>query len=339
MIDKQGRIIKKYLPGGLLENKTESNQESLPFLNGIEILETPKGLVLIDTTGNPIYQPRTFGRRVLEKRRERNILFYKEDVPSKEGHYVERWGFWDLEKNILTKAKFTRIFGFTPSGLIHVVKDEDECVVDKSGRVIWVQRNKDDKVLPLNIDYMLNGYFYANSPSAHKQEYSLFGGHSISGELPIENTKRHKFPENRLSLLVRTNERSTYRNHIAGYKTYITNASGDTVYFKAEDSRLEMMVEALNENGNWQSIEYLPQSFCGHSPHVLDLPPNHHWEFCIPEYAGAFKTKLRVKLVYKVGLKSNKTTVIYSNQFTGSINPAQFWRRKGSFDNLPENQF
>ena len=76
----------------------------------------------------------------------------------------------------------------------------------------------------------------------------------------------------------------------------------------------------------------MPESFCGHSHHILDLPPNHHWELTVPQYAGAFKTKLRVKLVYKTNLESNETAVIYSNEFTGSINPAQFWRRKGSFD-------
>ena len=339
LIDKQGNIIKDDLPGGLLENKIESNETSLPFLNGIEILETPKGLVLIDTTGNAIYPARTFGRRVVEKKRAQNILFYKEDIFLDEGYYAERWGFWDLEKNILTKPKFNRYLGFTPSGLIHVIKDNEECIVDRTGRVVWIQRNKDNKVAPMSIDYMLNGYFYVNSISAHKKEYSVLGGggYSLSGELPNENTKKHKFPENRFSLIVRTNERTNFKNHIAGYKTYIVNSTENTVYFQAEDSRLKMLIEALNENGNWQNIEHLPESFCGHSPHILDLPANHHWELKIPQYAGAFKTKLRVKLVYKIDLESNKTAVIYSNEFNGSINPAQFWRKKGSFSNMPKD--
>ena len=337
LIDKQGNIIKENLPGGLLENKTESDQKSLPFLNGIEILEIPKeGLILIDTTGNAIYPLRTFSRLVLEKKRIGNILFYKEKVPSNEGHRVELWGFWDLEKNTLTKPKFKRVFGFTPSGLIHVVKGEEECVVDKAGHVVWIQRNKEGKTLPLNIDYMKNGYIYATSPSAHKKEFSIIGGHSTSGELPNPNTKKHKFPENKFSLLVRTNERTTFETHTEGYKTYIVNSTGETVYFRAEDSRLEMIMEALNQDGKWQNIEYLPQSFCGNSLHILDLPPNHHWELSIPQYAGAFKTKLRIKLVYKVDFESSKTAIIYSNEFSGSINPAQFWRKKGSVDNMPD---
>lgn len=338
LIDKRGNIIKDNLPGGLLENKTKSDTKSLPFLNGIEILETPKGFIVIDTSGNPIHAtPRTFGRLLLEKRRVGNILIYKQKIESKEGHLVERYGFWDLETNLLTKAKFDRIMGFTPNGFFRVVKGNDECIVDRAARIVWIQRNKNAKVLPLNIDYMLNGYFYAYSFSADKKEFNVVGGgHSKSNNFPRENTKKHKFPENRFSLIVRTNERTTFDNHTIGYKVYIANSSRDTVYFKAKDSRLEMVVEGLNANGNWQNIEYLPKSFCAHSFHTLDLPPNYNWELSMPQYTGTFKTKLRIKLVHKTSLYSNETTVIYSNEFSASINPTQFWRQENSFNNMPK---
>jgi hypothetical protein len=337
LIDKRGNIIQANLPGGLLENKTESDEKSLPFLNGIEILETPKGLLVIDTMGKALYPPRMFGRLVIEKRRENNILFYLEDVPAKEGHYVERWGFWDLEQNTVTKPKFERIFGFTSNHLIHVVKDNEECVVDRNGHTVWIQRVKENKILPLNIDYMLNGYIYVNSPQT--RELNPLGGHGESGELPIMNTPKHRFPERNFSLIVKTNEQAIFENYISGRPTYIVNSTEDTIYFKAEDSRLEMVIEALNTEGKWKSIEHLPQAFCGHSFHLLYLPPNHHWSVTIPEYAGAFKTKLRVKLVYKKSKTQEETSVIYSNEFEGNINPAQFWRAKGSFDNMPKEEF
>lgn len=340
LIDKKGNIIKENLPGGLLENKTESDEKSLPFQNGIEILETPRGLVAIDTTGNALYPPKIASvDAILEHRREVNLFFYKSKTTAKEGHKVERWGIWDLEKNTLTKAKFDRVLGFVPSGLIHVVKGQEECVVDRLGHTVWIQRNKEGKNLPLNIDYMLNGYFYANAPSAHKKEFNLLGGHSTSGELPNPNTKKHKFPENEFNLIVRTNERTTFNNQAVGYKVYIANTTGETIYFKAEDSRLEMVMEALNQDGKWENIEYLPESFCGHSPHILDLPANHHWELSVPQYEGAFKTQLRLKLVYKVNFESSETKIIYSNEFSGSINPAQFWRKINSSSNMPEEGF
>jgi hypothetical protein len=44
----------------------------------------------------------------------------------------------------------------------------------------------------------------------------------------------------------------------------------------------------------------------------------------IPKYHGVIKTKLRAKLLYK---NQGKEKIIYSNEFDGNINPAQFWHQ------------
>ena len=119
----------------------------------------------------------------------------------------------------------------------------------------------------------------------------------------------------------------------------MVNTSQDTVYFDVEDSRMEMILEAKDADGQWRNIEFLPRTFCGNSYHMIYLAPDYHWSFDLPEYAGAFQTKLRAKLVYRKDYRTRESLVIYSNEFDGSINPAQFWRQKGRTDNMPEREF
>lgn len=335
LIDNLGRIVKADLPGGLLENKTQSDENNLPFLNGLEILNTEQGLVVIDTTGEAIYPPKMFGRRVLDMNRKENILFYLEDVPTNDGSYAEKWGFWDIERNKMVKPKFDRIFGFTPSGLIHAAKEEEECVVDRDGHILWVQRlDKKEKPSALNIDYMLDGYIYAQSPA--KKELVAFGGFSEKGALPMLNDPKQKFPDKALSIIIKTNEKAVFGNNSLAFKAYVVNTTKDTVYFDVEDSRMEMILEAKDEHGTWRNIEFLPRTFCGNSYHMIYLAPDYHWVFNIPKYDGAFKTMLRAKLVYKKEYEHRNMEVLYSNEFEGSVNPAQFWRQRGKRDNMPD---
>ena len=104
--------------------------------------------------------------------------------------------------------------------------------------------------------------------------------------------------------------------------------------FNAQDSRLHMKVQALNSKGEWKDIEYLPRSWCGNSYHTLTLEPNNFWTFLTPIYEGDFKTKLRIELKHidseDKSEKSwkKKEITIYSNEYEGSINPGQFWRKQ-----------
>ena len=100
-----------------------------------------------------------------------------------------------------------------------------------------------------------------------------------------------------------------------------------------------MKTQALDPKGVWRDIEYLPNSWCGNSYHQVVLPENHYWTFVTPVYEGCYYTKLRIELSSidpskHKGSKARREfgtikeeLVLYSNEFEGSINPAQFWRR------------
>lgn len=107
----------------------------------------------------------------------------------------------------------------------------------------------------------------------------------------------------------------------------ISNNTSDTLFFKAQDSQLNMKLQAKDISGLWQDIEYILHSDCGNSYHTRFLPPQHFWELSVPLFEGRHKTKLRLKLTYLPGLESEEKTM-YSNEFEGSINPGQFWRKQ-----------
>ena len=116
---------------------------------------------------------------------------------------------------------------------------------------------------------------------------------------------------------------------------YISNQSGINQLFNAQDSRLYLKLQAKNAKGEWRDIEYLPSSWCGNSYHLLTLPDQSYWSFPVPRFEGSFSTVLRAELrvVDPAGpadsTRKKSDYIIYSNEFKGGINPAQFWRKPG----------
>jgi hypothetical protein len=110
-----------------------------------------------------------------------------------------------------------------------------------------------------------------------------------------------------------------------------------------------MKMQALNSNGEWMDIEYLPSSWCGNSYHSVELPQNHFWELAALRYEGSFKTRLRIDLTYvdptdtkglprrdkNFGLdwtyRERRELKVDSNEFQGYVNPGQFWRKEEYF--------
>ena len=113
-----------------------------------------------------------------------------------------------------------------------------------------------------------------------------------------------------------------------GFKLFVVNATKDTLYFPASDSRLYMKIQGRDKKGKWQDIEYLPSSWCGNSRHTLYLAPNEMWELATPTYQGEFKTKLRAQLHYTQEEHWENQETIYSNGIDGYVNPGQFWNKR-----------
>ncbi len=100
-------------------------------------------------------------------------------------------------------------------------------------------------------------------------------------------------------------------------RLYLLNTTAKIKAFGALDSRLPLIREARDTDGEWKPIESLPTTMCGNSFHRVFLGSNQYWKFDVPLYQGDFKTKIRFRL-------QDGDSEIISNEFDGSINLAQF---------------
>lgn len=178
-------------------------------------------------------------------------------------------------------------------------------------------------VKPLNIHYKNRGHFYASS--APLQSTAGFGGWADSDNLyqPVRNQPQGM--GNKLIVLLKPEERHTLADKFSGFAAYVINTTNDTIFFQAQDSRLNMKLQAQDKKGEWRDIEYLPNSWCGNSYHHVYLPARYQWMFTVPEYTGTLKTKLRAILGYKLEMDAEEQW-LYSNEIDGSVNPGQFTR-------------
>lgn len=174
---------------------------------------------------------------------------------------------------------------------------------------------------PLNIDYMLRGYFYAASSMEDTVAPGGFAS-SYNSPKPVTELKNMIFSKETLSLFIDTNSRTNFADKYQGYRMVIVNSSGETIGLPASDSRLSIIAE-VNMEGKWQPIEYLPSSWCGNSYHTVYIKNNQYWQFNIPAYNGKHKVQLR----YKLSGKNNATW--YSNEITAFINKKQLSDKQG----------
>jgi len=123
-------------------------------------------------------------------------------------------------------------------------------------------------------------------------------------------------PRGKLSLIAYP-ERTAKFGRYKGFRVALVNATRAGHHFEAQDLRINVVREALDPAGRWRPVEYLPDSWCGNSYHVMYLPPGRYWSFTAPVYAGAFLTRMRFVLE-QPGLR------LVSNEFAGSVNLEQF---------------
>lgn len=114
---------------------------------------------------------------------------------------------------------------------------------------------------------------------------------------------------------------------IEAYPIVIYNGSNSAKSIQIQDSKLVMYQEAQDSLGNWLPIEYFVHSGCGLSYSSIELPSQYCLEGEIAKYKGAFKTKLRVKILIDESIK-------YSNIYSGSVNYAQFTKPHEGFKDL-----
>lgn len=326
LINKQGKKVNEQPYDNIIYNRYSRDKESL-FKDGIHFVMTKDGWGAIDTNGNFVIKPRELDISNGYPVRKRNKIHTNKSLNSK-SKYSYKYGYWDFKNDVLVTPQFHYIDykGFDDE-LVNVFQDDMMGYINHKGNYIWRETKRDtQKVIKLNIDYMKRGHFTASSP--YKEELAGFGGWSSSANSFQKNKANNEFNNNELSLIAVSDKNVKYLEKYSAMKLYIANTTLDTFYFDAQDSRLYLKLQAQDKYGNWNDIEYLPSSWCGNSYHSLFLPPDYHWVFVIPIFEGEYKTKLRAELLYKAHSDDKTEKTLYSNEFEGSINPGQFWRKQ-----------
>ena len=162
--------------------------------------------------------------------------------------------------------------------------------------------------------YMQPGHFRAGSPIVDRE---ALGGFASSDNYPRRLDR--PVPADAISLIALPGVPAAFKGPFQGFRVILANTTGQQVPFQAVDSRLSIVREALDTEGNWRPVEYLTSSWCGNSYHRVFLPPDHYWSFAAPVYQGPFHTAMRFVLYADHGVDP-----IYSNSFPGSIHPEQF---------------
>jgi WG containing repeat len=302
------------------------------FFNGIAIVQSNGEYGLIDTNANYIISPRYNGIAACGIV-DGYFFFQKKNITQKNGAEM-LYGIAKLDGTVVLAPTLE---DFNSEGFIHgtlgCTIDHKFTYINETGKIIWQEKLPKKKELSnLNIDFMNRGYFvaHANIKSSH-------GGQARNTKsLPQPITSTTSIPNNQLSILVNTENKERIFQDYNGVSVFVSNNTKDTIRFNTQDHRLYMKVQAQNKNGEWQDIEFLPNSWCGNSYYSLPLLPNHFWAFKTPVYEGDFKTKLRIELKYidpldksEERFKEKKELIIYSNEYDGSVNPGQFWRKRG----------
>lgn len=278
------------------------------FKNGYAVVDTKDGFGIIDVEMNFIVEPND-NVDIHEVGVIDSLYFYSfSNCRGRELYGIKHINGKTITQPIL--ENFSRS-GFE-NGLLKAEINDRFSYLDIHGNIVWQEiKLPQEESYVLDITYMNRGYYYAYSKSADDVDY--YNGWGGSNNLPkhikeSSNTKKELVIE------------------IKDQTLYISNFSVDTIHFEAQDSRLYLKLQAKNKKGKWKDIEYLPNSWCGNSYHKVELAPKKYWSFQFPKYQGVYKTLIRAELEY-IDPKTKKEVKIYSQPFSGSVNPGQFWRK------------
>ncbi|WP_160710798.1 WG repeat-containing protein [Chitinophaga solisilvae] len=294
------------------------------FINGKIPAETADGWGVADTSGRLVIPARY--EKLLHSGDSGVYIFFKSGA-------VQHFGLLSSQGKELLPAVMSTFnrSGFV-NGLLYCMINNRQTYLNTQGQVVWQQ--KDTSLQPLNVDYMQRNYFSGwGYPSAS----------SVNGEGRSENYSRKITPAQGfpgaqvLQVIAAPPGKDTFNETYTGRAVYVVNTTPRSFVFNASDSKLYIKTQALTSKG-WEDIEYQPRSFCGNSYHQVPLDAGRYWQFTAPVYQGAVKTRLRIAVTYisvpGTDTAEEKEATVYSNEFEGSINPGQLWRKEGY---SPEN--
>lgn len=325
IIDTKGRKISTFDVTDVIGNGYE---------HGLAFVKKDGQYGLIDTNAQFLIPPIFDGIDGMGLRD--GYFFFSSEQEAKNDDYSTRYGIAQTDGNIVLRPIMEEFDsrGFQGS-LLQCIIDGRLAYVNRQGAVVW-QEAKRKKTRPenLNVDFMNRGYFYAYSKM---DEGKTRGGWAKSPNVPRKVMPNNQFPDRSLQVIVRPETKVEDGRGYNAISVFLVNTLEKNIDFNAQDSRLYMKVQAKDKDGQWKDIEYLPSSWCGNSYHTLTLESRHYWALATPVYKGDFKTMLRIELKYidpgdtTENTWDKKEIKLYSNEYEGSVNPGQFWRKPGYY--------
>lgn len=334
IMDKNGNTVGKHRFETVPDQGFSNGIAEVSVTNAFAVYPYATKYGIVDTNGNYVITPE-FSMIHNAGFQEEGLLVAMREFRQKDAAgnspTQEIWGLVDRKGAWIFPTQFTFVDrqGYQ-NGLLYAEIDSLYGYVDPKGKFVWSAIRQKDFPKPeaLNSDCMLRAYCYGLSSKdklTHPPEDNFERNYARPGAFI------RGFKEGHPGVVVKTDEPARFKEKYTGITAYVYNAGTDTLEIDVQDSRLYLVMQALNPKGEWQDIEYCPSSWCGNSYYDTNLNPDEFLKFTIPVHDGDLPATLRMAFTWKRKWKKGQleTKTVYSNTFSGKINPGQFWRQQG----------
>lgn len=168
-------------------------------------------------------------------------------------------------------------------------------------------------------NHMLPAYCFAGNEVPDPE---AIGGYARNGNTPKRIDTDDSSLREGVYLQVVGPAKEPFAGRFGGLELRVVNNGPERLILPASDSRLQLFQEGRTEDGEWKPLEFFPRSWCGNSHHNVYLEPGYYFSFITPKYEGPRKTRLRFVLFTEQ--TQENPGQIYSQEFDGGIDPAQF---------------
>ena len=273
----------------------------------------------IDTTGKPFINAK-FGT-VEYFDTSTDLIYYS---------YHRHFGISTLKGDTVIAPLDGRFADGFINGLLQVnINNIGISYISTRGNIVWRQAPSERKLENMNIDFTRSARYVVHGDIDHSNTIGITSG------LPKNVIKDSNFQIGTISIISRPSIKDTFKQETdkcIGFRFYLINNTDTTVQFESTCHGICIVIQALSTNNQWKDIEYSDGSWCCTGSDPIKLQPHKYWVLNAPNYEGSFKTKLRIKATYikKERFSKDYEGFIYSNEFEGYLNPAQFYSERKS---------
>jgi hypothetical protein len=319
ILDENGRVIRYFSickDSGTAKLRIENTWAQPSFVHGNIIISFCRKEeyynAILDTSGRIFFSPDSMRLR-------------RTDNPGLFSWSIRKLG---MEKNFIIDPKTGKIISFEDTSLQGVTYHENYIVgytsdgqryIGYDGRSLTKHdlyaANYDDSGnmmdgFEFNVDRKWSGSYSVADFNKNIKDKGTF----VLGNIADLNLRA----DTSISLLYAGID--TFQNYSPS--VFLRNVARKFIIANTTSSPLKMIpypaciLQAKNREGRWVDIEKQERLICGGTDmRYIDIPPGKYGLLAGSLYSGSFKTKLRLRL-----------DTVYSNEFDGSVNPAQFWR-------------